>query len=58
MPLTRVLDAKLTKDTEWGPKLIKVRDEVEYITTGIREIQKIIRAYFENLYFNILGNLD
>lgn len=58
MPLTRVLDAKLTKDTEWGPKLIKVRDKVEYIITGIREIQKIIRAYFENLYVNILGNLD
>lgn len=40
MPLPRVLDAKLTKDTEWGPKLIKARDKVGYITTDIREIQR------------------
>lgn len=55
MPLTRVLDAKLTKDTEWGPKLIKVRDKVEYITTGIHEIQKIIRAYFWKPIFKYIG---
>jgi ubiquinone biosynthesis protein Coq4 len=36
----------------------KIRDEKEDITTNTREIQKIIRKYFENLYSSKPKNLD
>jgi hypothetical protein len=36
----------------------KVRNEKREITTNTRDIQGIIRDYFENLYFNKLENLE
>jgi hypothetical protein len=35
----------------------KIRNEAGEITTNIKEIQKIIRDYIENLYSNKLENL-
>jgi hypothetical protein len=36
----------------------KIRNEKRKITTNTKEIQGIIRDYFENLYFNKLENLE
>jgi hypothetical protein len=36
----------------------KIRNEKGEITTNTKEIQGIIRDYFENLYPNNLGNLE
>jgi hypothetical protein len=36
----------------------KIRNKKEEITTNTKEIQGIIRDYFENLYSNKLENLE
>jgi hypothetical protein len=36
----------------------KIRNEKGVITTNTKEIQGIIRGYFENLYSNKLENLE
>jgi hypothetical protein len=36
----------------------KIRNEKEEITTNTKEIQTIIRDYFENLYSNKLENIE
>jgi hypothetical protein len=36
----------------------KIRSEKEEITTNVKEIQGIIRDYFESLYSNKLENLE
>jgi hypothetical protein len=40
------------------PKLIKSESEKGEITKNIKEIQGIIRDYFENIYSNKLENLE
>jgi hypothetical protein len=39
-------------------KINKIRNEKGEITTNTKEIQKIIRDYFENLHSNNLGNSE
>jgi hypothetical protein len=39
-------------------QISKIRNEKGQITTNIKEIQGIIRDYFENLYSNKLENLE
>jgi hypothetical protein len=39
-------------------QITKIRNNKEDITTNIREIQGLIRDYFENLYYNKVENLE
>jgi hypothetical protein len=39
-------------------QISKIRNQKGEITTNTKEIQGIIRDYFENLYSNKLENLD
>jgi hypothetical protein len=39
-------------------QISKIRNEKGEITTNTKEIQGIIRYYFENLYLNKSGNLE
>jgi hypothetical protein len=39
-------------------QICKIRNEKGEITTNTKEIQGIIRDYFENLYSNKLENLE
>jgi hypothetical protein len=39
-------------------QISKIRNEKGEITTNMKEIQGIIRNYFENLYSNKLENLE
>jgi hypothetical protein len=39
-------------------QITKIRNEKGDITTNTKEIQRIIRDYFENLYSNKLENLE
>jgi ubiquinone biosynthesis protein Coq4 len=48
----------MTKKWREKTKINKIRDEKGDITTNTNEIQRIIREYFENLYFSKLENLD
>jgi glutamyl-tRNA reductase len=50
--------ANLTKMKREKTQIGKIRNEKGEITTNIKEIQGIIRDYFENLYSNKLENLQ
>jgi hypothetical protein len=39
-------------------QISKIRNNKGEITTNIREIQGLIRDYFENLYYNKFENLE
>jgi hypothetical protein len=45
--------ANLTKMRKENTQISEIRIEKEEITTNTKEIQGIIRDYFENLYSNI-----
>jgi hypothetical protein len=44
--------------TIWKTQISKIRNEKGKVTTNTKEIQEIIRDYFENLYSNKLENLE
>jgi hypothetical protein len=44
--------AKVTKRKREKTQVNKIRDEKRYITTNIKEIQRIIRKYFGNIPIN------
>ena len=48
-PLTRLI-----KNKQGGPKINKIRNERGEITTDTKEIQRIVRKYYEQLYANKL----
>jgi hypothetical protein len=50
--------ANLIKTKREKTLISKITKEKEEITTNTKEIQKIIRDYFENLYSNKLENLE
>jgi hypothetical protein len=50
--------ANLTKMRMEKTQIIKIRNEKRVITTNTKEIQRIMRDYFENLYSNKLENVD
>jgi hypothetical protein len=50
--------ANMTKPRREKTQINKIRDKKGDITTNTNEIQRIIRAYFKNLYSSNLENLD
>jgi hypothetical protein len=50
--------ANLTKMRREKTQMSKIRNAKEEITTNTKEIQGIIRDYFENLYSNKFENLE
>jgi hypothetical protein len=50
--------ANLTKMRGKNIQISKIRNEKGEMVTYIKEIQGIVRDYFENLYFNKLENLE
>jgi hypothetical protein len=50
--------ANLTKMSREKTQISKIRNKKGKTTTNTKEIQGIIRDYFENPYFNKLENLD
>jgi RNA-binding protein YlmH len=48
----------MTKPRREKTQINKIRDKKGDITTNTNEIQRIIRAYFKNLYSSNLENLD
>jgi hypothetical protein len=50
--------ANLTKTRREKTQISKIRNAKGEITTNTREIQEIVRDYFENLYSNKLENLE
>jgi hypothetical protein len=48
----------MTKQRREKTQINKIRDEKWDITTNTKEIQRIIREYFENLYSSKLKNQD
>jgi hypothetical protein len=50
--------ANLTKMTREKTQISKIRNAKGEITTNTREIQKIIRDYFESLYSNKFENFE
>jgi galactokinase/mevalonate kinase-like predicted kinase len=48
----------MTKQRRENTQINKIKDEKEDITTNIKEIQRTIIKYFENLYSNNLKNLE
>jgi hypothetical protein len=50
--------ANLTKTRRKKTHISKIRNEKWEITTNTKEIQGIIRDYFENLYSNKFENLE
>jgi chorismate mutase len=50
--------AKVTKRKREKTQINKIRDENEDIPTDTNGIQRVIREYTENLYFNKLENLE
>jgi uncharacterized protein YpmS len=55
------IDKPLTNMTKWRrekTQIDKIRNEKGNITTNTKEIQRIIREYFENLHTSKLEYLD
>jgi hypothetical protein len=50
--------ARLTRGHRDSILINKIRKEKGDITTGLQEIQNIIRSYYKRLYFTKLENLD
>jgi hypothetical protein len=55
--LTRLL-ANLTKIRREKAQINEIRNSKGEVTTNTKEIQGIIRDYFENLYSNKFENLE
>ena len=51
--LTRLIKKKRVRT-----QINKVGNERREITTNTKEIQRIVRKYYEQLYANILGKMD
>ena len=49
---------RLIKKKREKNKINKIRNEKGEVTTDIAEIQRIIRGYYEQLYGNIMDNLE
>jgi hypothetical protein len=58
MNMIEKLLASLTKKRRENTPISKIRNEKRKIATNTKEIQIIMRDYFENLYSNELENLD
>jgi hypothetical protein len=52
------IDRPLAKMTKMGREKTQIRNAKGEITTNTKEIQGIIRDYFENLYSNKYENLE
>jgi hypothetical protein len=50
--------ANLTKIRREKTQINKIKNQTRGITTNTKEIHRVIRDYFENLYLNRLENLE
>jgi ubiquinone biosynthesis protein Coq4 len=48
----------MTKQKREKTQINKIRDECGIIITNTTNIQRIVTAYFENIYSSKLGNID